>query len=75
MKEAKYYTVKELAAKEKIPEIFDTGAHLIYSSPATLAYNSPRCPGLWRQKSRFNDAGKCYAHRFTRLLWSQYISD
>ncbi len=46
MKEAKYYTVKELAAKEKIPEIFDTGAHLIYSSPATLAYNSPGAQGF-----------------------------
>lgn len=43
---AKYYTVKELAEKEKIPELFDTSAHLIYSSPATLAYNSPGAQGF-----------------------------
>jgi nitrogenase molybdenum-cofactor synthesis protein NifE len=45
MKQPEYYTVDYLANHE-IPEIFDTGANLIYSSPATLAFNSPGAQGF-----------------------------
>lgn len=46
MNKIEYYTIKELAAMEKIPDTFDSTAHLIYSSPATLAYNSPGAQGF-----------------------------
>lgn len=45
MRKPDYYTVAYLAGHE-IPEIFDTGKHLIYSSPATLAFNSPGAQGF-----------------------------
>ena len=42
MQDAFFCTVGELAAmgRENIPPQFISGAHLIYSSPATLAFNS-----------------------------------
>ena len=43
---AKYFKASELADRQDIPEIFQTNHHLIYSSPATLAYNSPGAQGF-----------------------------
>lgn len=45
---AYYATIKELNAlgKENIPAPFNLSAHLIYSSPATLAFNSPGAEGF-----------------------------
>jgi nitrogenase molybdenum-cofactor synthesis protein NifE len=47
-KQAVYYTIEELArrGKDNIPEEFVSGKHLIYSSPATLAFNSPGAEGF-----------------------------
>jgi nitrogenase molybdenum-cofactor synthesis protein NifE len=47
-KQAVYYTIEELAqrGKDDIPEQFISGNHLIYSSPATLAFNSPGAEGF-----------------------------
>ncbi len=44
--EAVYYTVEELVSREDIPAEFTLSSHLIYSSPATLAYNSPGAKGF-----------------------------
>ncbi len=46
--EPNYYTAAELsrAGKDHIPDLYQTGRHLIYSSPATLAYNSPGAEGF-----------------------------
>ena len=48
MQDAFFCTVGELAAmgRENIPTQFISGAHLIYSSPATLAFNSPGAEGF-----------------------------
>lgn len=46
MNSVKSYTIHELASKKTIPDIFDHNTHLIYSSPATLAYNSPGAQGF-----------------------------
>lgn len=48
MREAYYCTVKELneLGKENIPDQFKSNMHLIYSSPATLAFNSPGAEGF-----------------------------
>lgn len=43
---AKYFKASELAKRQDIPDIFQTNNHLIYSSPATLAYNSPGAQGF-----------------------------
>ena len=42
------YTVKELweSGKDKIPQDMMSSSHLIYSSPATLAFNSPGAEGF-----------------------------
>ena len=46
--EAYYCTVEELQnrGREDIPEQFRSNTHLIYSSPATLAFNSPGAEGF-----------------------------
>ncbi|MBR5047544.1 MAG: oxidoreductase, partial [Eubacterium sp.] len=46
-KKAYSITVKELAdlGRDRMPEELISGAHLIYSSPATLAFNSPGAQG------------------------------
>ena len=31
---------------DNLPKAYDSGAHLIYSSPATLAFNSPGAEGF-----------------------------
>ncbi|MCR5271919.1 MAG: oxidoreductase, partial [Lachnospiraceae bacterium] len=43
-----FYTAEELYKKGKknIPDEFVSGKHLIYSSPATLAFNSPGAEGF-----------------------------
>lgn len=45
MIKAVYYTAKDIA-ENGIPEEFMTGKGLVYSSPATLAYNSPGAEGF-----------------------------
>jgi nitrogenase molybdenum-cofactor synthesis protein NifE len=42
------YTVRDLweRGKDHIPSHLTTGSHLIYSSPATLAFNSPGAEGF-----------------------------
>ncbi len=46
--EAYFCTVEELnrLGKENIPQQFISHTHLIYSSPATLAFNSPGAEAL-----------------------------
>jgi nitrogenase molybdenum-cofactor synthesis protein NifE len=48
MKEAYSITARELAAlgKEHVPPELQSGEHLIYSSPAALAFNSPGAQGF-----------------------------
>ena len=36
-----FYTVKALAGADRIPDLYQVTKHLVFSSPATLAYNSP----------------------------------
>ena len=45
---AQYYTAQQLseAGENKIPELYQVTSHLVYSSPATLAYNSPGAEGF-----------------------------
>ena len=45
---AYYCTVEELQkrGRDDIPEQFRSNTHLIYSSPATLAFNSPGAEGF-----------------------------
>lgn len=47
-KEAYYITAAELAkrGKAQVPDELKSSAHLIYSSPATLAFNSPGAQGF-----------------------------
>ena len=42
------YTAKALAerGRDKLPPELQSGCHLIYSSPATLAFNSPGAEGF-----------------------------
>lgn len=48
MREAYYCTTAELEkrGKDKLPDQFRSNMHLIYSSPATLAFNSPGAEGF-----------------------------
>ena len=48
MKHAVYYTAAELAERglENLPDELVSNRHLIYSSPATLAFNSPGAEGF-----------------------------
>ena len=48
MKQAIFYTAQELAArgKDAVPPELISSEHLIYSSPATLSYNSPGAEGF-----------------------------
>lgn len=48
MTDAKFYTAAELAARgiEDLPDELVSSRHLIYSSPATLAFNSPGAEGF-----------------------------
>lgn len=48
MKKAYFCTAEELGqrGKNNLPKQFQSGEHLIYSSPATLAFNSPGAEGF-----------------------------
>ena len=48
MTDAKYYTAAELKARgiDNLPDELVSSRHLIYSSPATLAFNSPGAEGF-----------------------------
>lgn len=48
MKKAYFCTAEELEqrGKDDLPKQFQSGEHLIYSSPATLAFNSPGAEGF-----------------------------
>lgn len=48
MKKAYFRTAEELEqrGKDNLPKQFQSGEHLIYSSPATLAFNSPGAEGF-----------------------------
>ena len=41
-----FYTVQELAQARRIPDLYQVTKHLVFSSPATLAYNSPGAEGF-----------------------------
>ncbi len=41
-----FYTAEELASSEQIPDLYQVNKHLVFSSPATLAYNSPGAEGF-----------------------------
>ena len=41
-----YRTIEQLAQAEHIPSEYIPACHLIYSAPATLAYNSPGAIGF-----------------------------
>ena len=45
---AQYYTAQQLrdAGADGIPSMYSVTSHLVYSSPATLAYNSPGAEGF-----------------------------
>ncbi len=47
-RKAQYYTAQQLSdlGEEKIPALYSVTSHLVYSSPATLAYNSPGAEGF-----------------------------
>lgn len=45
-KDAYYITAQELVEQGTIPSEMKSGEHLIYSSPATLSYNSPGAQGF-----------------------------
>lgn len=77
MREAYYCTVKELneLGKENIPDQFKSNMHLIYSSPATLAFNSPGAEGFGVKRAGLANSGFDYVDRGAGLLWTEYISD
>ena len=70
--EAYFITTKELAeaGRDNIPEELISSKHLIYSSPATLAYNSPGAQGFGVKRPC--DSGFGYASFSTGLLWKEY---
>ena len=74
MQDAFFCTVGELAAmgRENIPPQFISGAHLIYSSPATLAFNSPGAEGFGVKRAGL---AIYYADRGTGMLRQKYIID
>ena len=41
-----FYTIQELAGLDAIPDLYRVTKHLVFSSPATLAYNSPGAEGF-----------------------------
>ena len=45
---AQYYTAQQLSelGEDRIPSLYSVTSHLVYSSPATLAYNSPGAEGF-----------------------------
>lgn len=47
-RKAQYYTAQQLSdlGEKQIPDLYSVTSHLVYSSPATLAYNSPGAEGF-----------------------------
>lgn len=76
MKKAYFCTAEELEqrGKDNLPKQFQSGEHLIYSSPATLAFNSPG-QKVRSEKSRTCSAGIDHADRGTGVLWKKYVHD
>lgn len=74
---AYYCTVEELQkrGRDDIPEQFRSNTHLIYSSPATLAFNSPGAEGFGVKRAGLGDPGFDHADRGTGMLWAEYIHD
>ncbi len=74
---AYYCTVEELQkrGRDDIPEQFRSNTHLIYSSPATLAFNSPGAEGFGVKEGRACNSGFDHADRGTGMLWAEYIHD
>ena len=68
--EAYFCRVKELneLGKENIPKQLISHTHLIYSSPATLAFNSPGA-----EARRSGGAGFDYADCISGMLRTQYF--
>lgn len=73
---AYYCTVEELQkrGRDDIPEQFRSNTHLIYSSPATLAFNSPGAEGFGVKRAAC-DPGFDYADRGTGMLRTEYVHD
>ena len=74
---AYYCTVEELQkrGRDGIPEQFRSNTHLIYSSPATLAFNSPGAEGFGVKRAGACDPGFDHADRGTGMLRTKYIPD
>ena len=74
--EAYYCTAEELVklGKDAIPPQLISNTHLIYSSPATLAFNSPGAEGLGKA-CRACGTRIYYADRGTRMLRKEYFYD
>ena len=85
-KEAYYCTVKELnkLGRDAIPAQLRSNTHLIYSSPATLAFNSPRAglavpdsimlivaPGCCGRNTSLISSMREYDNRFFYLMMDE----
>ena len=70
---AYFITTKELAeaGRDNIPDELISSKHLIYSSPATLAYNSPGAQGFG-VKSGTGDSGFGHASFSSGMLRKEY---
>ena len=67
---AYFITTKELAeaGRDNIPDELISSKHLIYSSPATLAYNSPGAQGFGVKR----DSGFGHASFSSGMLRKEY---
>ena len=74
---AYYCTVEELQkrGRDDIPEQFRSNTHLIYSSPATLAFNSPGAEGFGVKRAGLAIPDSNYADRGTGMLRTEYVHD
>ena len=72
--EAYFCTIEELNSlgKENIPQQLISHTHLIYSSPATLAFNSPGAEGFGVKRAGLAVPGS-YADRGSGMLRPKYI--
>lgn len=68
--EAYFCTIEELNSlgKENIPQQLISHTHLIYSSPATLAFNSPGAEGFGVKRAGLAVPGSIYADRGSGML-------
>ena len=75
--EAYFCTVEELneRGRENIPGQFKSNMHLIYSSPATLAFNSPGAEGFGVKRAGLAVPGSIMLIRGSGMLWAKYVSD